>query len=54
MKAGAYIVSMDRIAAVYGLEAGKIAFFGNAYKLSIATCSVFHWPACEFELILSL
>ena len=27
MKAGAYIVSMDRKTTVYGLEAGKIAFF---------------------------
>ena len=27
IKAGAYIVSMDRKTTVYGLEAGKIAFF---------------------------
>ena len=27
VKAGAYIVSMDRKTTVYGLEAGKIAFF---------------------------
>ena len=27
MKAGAYIVSMDRKTTVYGLEAGKITFF---------------------------
>ena len=27
VKAGAYIVSMDRNTTVYGLEAGKIAFF---------------------------
>ena len=26
VKAGAYIVSMDRKTTVYGLEAGKIAF----------------------------
>ena len=39
VKAEAYIVSMDRKTTVYGLEAGKIAFFENMYKLSIATCS---------------
>ena len=27
IKAGAYIVSMDRKTTIYGLEAGKIAFF---------------------------
>ena len=27
MKAGAYIVSMDRKTTVYGLEAGKMVFF---------------------------
>ena len=27
IKAGTYIVSMDRKTTVYGLEAGKIAFF---------------------------
>ena len=27
IKVGAYIVSMDRKTTVYGLEAGKIAFF---------------------------
>ena len=27
IKAGAYIVSMDRKTTVYGVEAGKIAFF---------------------------
>ena len=37
VKAEAYIVSMDRKTTVYGLEAGKIVFFENAYKLSIAT-----------------
>ena len=39
VKAEAYIVSMDRKTTVYGLEAGKIAFFENVYKLSIATRS---------------
>ena len=39
VKAEAYIVSMDRKTTVYGLEAGKTAFFENAYKLSIATRS---------------
>ena len=39
IKAGAYIVSMDRKTTVYGLEADKIAFLKNAYKLSIATRS---------------
>ena len=40
IKAGAYIVSMDRKTAIYGLEAGKITFFfKNVYKLSIATRS---------------
>ena len=39
VKAEAYIVSMDRKTTVHGLEAGKIVFFENAYKLSIATCS---------------
>ena len=29
VKAGAYIVSMDRKTTVYELEAGKIAFFGK-------------------------
>ena len=37
VKAGAYIVSMDKKRTVYGLEAGKIAFLKNAYKLAIAT-----------------
>ena len=36
VKAEAYIVSMDRKTTLYGLEAGKINFFENAY---IATCS---------------
>ena len=27
IKVGAYIVSMDRKTTIYGLEAGKIAFF---------------------------
>ena len=44
VKAGAYIVSMDRKTTAYGLEAGKIAFFGKRVP-------VFHGPACEFELI---
>ena len=39
VKAGAYIVSMNRKTTVYELEVGKIAFFENAYKLSKATCS---------------
>ena len=40
VKAEAYIVSMDRKTTVYGLEAGKTAFFfENAYKPSIATRS---------------
>ena len=39
VKAEAYIVSMDRKTTVYRLEAGKTAFFKNAYKLSIATSS---------------
>ena len=39
VKAEAYIVSMDRKTTVYGLEAGKTAFFKNAHKLSIATRS---------------
>ena len=39
VKAEAYIVSMDRKTTVYELEAGKTAFFENAYKLSIATRS---------------
>ena len=39
VKAGAYIVSMDRETTVCRLEAGKIAFLKNAYKLAIATCS---------------
>ena len=38
-KAGAYIVSMDKKTTIYELEAGKIAFCENAYKLSIATHS---------------
>ena len=29
IKAGAYIVSMDRKTTVYGLEAGKITFLRN-------------------------
>ena len=37
VKAEAYIVSMDRETTVYGLEAGKTAFFENTYKLSITT-----------------
>ena len=39
VRAGAYIVSMDRKTTVYGLEAGKSGFLKNVYKLSIATCS---------------
>ena len=39
VKAEAYIVNMDRKTTVYGLEAGKTAFFESTYKLSIATCS---------------
>ena len=39
VKAESYIVSMDRKTTVYTLEAGKTAFFENAYKLSIATRS---------------
>ena len=39
VKAEAYIVSMDRKATVHGLEVGKITFFKNVYKLSIATRS---------------
>ena len=31
VKAGAYIVSIDRKTTVHRLEAGEIAFFGNAY-----------------------
>ena len=45
VKADAYIVSMDRKTTVHGLEAGKIAFFENVYKLSIATHSRISW-AC--------
>ena len=39
IKAGAYIVSMDRKTTVYGLEAGKIMVLKNVYKLSTATRS---------------
>ena len=39
VKVEAYIVSMDRKTTVYRLEVGKIAFFENVYKLSIATRS---------------
>ena len=39
IKVEAYIVSTDRKTTVYELEAGKITFFKNAYKLFIATCS---------------
>ena len=39
VKAEAYIAFMDKKTTVYGPKAGKIAFFENAYKLSIATCS---------------
>ena len=39
VNAGAYILSMDRKTTVYRLEDSKIAFFENAYKLSIATRS---------------
>ena len=37
VKAGAYVVSMDRKTSVYGLEDGKIAIFKNAYKLASCT-----------------
>ena len=39
VKMEAYIVPIDRNTTVYGLEAGKITFFENLYKLSIATRS---------------
>ena len=39
VKVEAYIVSVDRKITIYGLEGSKIAFFENAYKLSIATRS---------------
>ena len=39
VQAGVYIVSMDRKTTIYGLQAGKIVFFENAYKLSIVTRS---------------
>ena len=32
VKAGAYVVSIDRKTTVYILEAGEIAFFGNVYR----------------------
>ena len=43
IKAGAYIVSIDRKTTVYGLEAGKIAFFekrvqavhSNTFRISL-------------------
>ena len=41
VKVEAYIMSMNRKTTVYGLEAGKIAFFENVYKL----CSRISW-AC--------
>ena len=31
VKAGAYIVSIDRKTTIYRLQAGEIVFFGNAY-----------------------
>ena len=40
VKAGAYIVTMDRKTTIYELEAGKMVFFlKNTYKVSIATRS---------------
>ena len=56
IKAGPYIVSLDRKTTVYGLEAGKIAsfFFKNKYKLSIATHFRISLACREFELISSL
>ena len=36
VKAGAYIVFMDRKTTVFGIEDGKITFLKNAYKLAIA------------------
>ena len=36
---GVYIVSMDRKTTIYELQADKIVFFENAYKLSIVTRS---------------
>ena len=32
VKAGAYVVSIDRKTTVYTLQAGEIAYFGNAYR----------------------
>ena len=39
VKAGAYIVSIDRKTTVYGLGACESHFLKNAYQLSIATRS---------------
>ena len=39
VKAGAYIVSIDRKTTVYRLEAGEIAFLETCIKMSIATRS---------------
>ena len=45
VKAGAYIVSIDRKTTVYRLEAGEIVSFGNTYQ---------DVHACEFGFISSL
>ena len=39
VKAGAYIVSIDRKTTVYGLEACELCVLKNMYQLSIATSS---------------
>ena len=54
VKAGAYIVSIDKKETVYKLEACEIAFFAN-HALAVHSCvPAFHLPACEFKLIASL
>ena len=54
VKAGAYIVSIDRKTTVYGLEAYESRFLKNTCQLSIATRSRIWLTTCEFELISSL
>ena len=39
IKAGAYIMSIDRKTTVYRLEACESRFLKNMYQMSIATCS---------------
>ena len=36
VRAGAYIVSIDRKTSIYGLEACELCFLKNMYQLSIA------------------